>query len=494
MWQRKRFVSIVFLVVLLLASGARSVAFAQSESETVFVPLGEEWNRLLQGNAPLELTPYRIAIRLSIDERTRWSADHVVDFRQRLLRRLQAELGTMASIDFQPAVGDQANESILDYDKLMRVAISKRGSVWLVSARERDVFMGAAAIPVKKRVTAEALLLEETTTAIRTAFRHRVVLQSAATGTHAVVQAGELPPRDSAWRFDAEIAFFAPYMLVRDRTPAITKRRRVAWTYLRLEMRDRYHGEVRIHSAYREPLARRTRGIVLMGIEQKSFVDETTCVLKKRNATEEVLIGTTVRYGPMMLVDDAPAVASDDGQATNDESLVSVISDAEGKVVLKKSDAGRLSRVLVVQAGRVIVEVPFLIGEADEIQLPVPDESLLLELQGELAQLENELIDLVTSKTVKIALIRRAARLGQWEQVNEEMQVLRDDFSSSRLSTKLATIQTNALQKAESSANRSLPVKIRKMCETSKKVLRRYLENDDLSDLQQELRDLKAAQ
>ncbi len=380
-------------------------------------------------------------------------------------------------------------------DKVFLVVVEAKGGRFTVSGREWDRSTETLTPVVSSDLFAPQFVGAAVLRLVTQLFRPVAEIEQSETETVLVkLRAGEFLPFDSP---DAAVqpgTFFVPFYRYLDRDYRVRAIQFVPWTYLRFVSRERARATCQLVSALRLPLGTgRRRRVEAQAIAVRPYFDQTELTLVSQLNPAKRLVGYRV-----LIFNKKPQRRTQpaDGQkeqkpAEPVEKPLIVLSDRDGTVAVPVDRQHPLRWVYVQSGKNLLARVPLVPGVQQKMTIPVPDDSILLQVQAELADLEARLIDLVAQRTVLLALIQKFADDEKWQQVDQAVARLKQLPPRRTLETELRAIQFAAVRKAQQAGLRGLERKIQKECGELADVMKRYLDDSKVRDVLSEVEQLR---
>jgi hypothetical protein len=170
-----------------------------------------------------------------------------------------------------------------------------------------------------------------------------------------------------------------------------------------------------------------------------------------------------------------------------------LVTDRNGQVTLAGATQPLEKPLwLFVRSGQnLLARVPIVPGiRADEV-LELPDDTLRLEVEGQVAQLQSELVDTVARRAVVAAMARNRAKSRQWTEVDEFLKKLQTMPGATAFAADLSAIRLNSIKTARSHKDKATELRIQKLCDETAELIRNYLDDDKVRELQEEIVELK---
>jgi hypothetical protein len=188
---------------------------------------------------------------------------------------------------------------------------------------------------------------------------------------------------------------------------------------------------------------------------------------------------------------ESPPPASE--QAAAPAALQRLVTDRNGQVRLDcPSPPLDKPLWLFVRSGQnLLARVPFVPGiRADEI-LELPDDTLRLEIEGQVAQLQSELVDAVARRAVLSALVRNRAKAREWPAVDELLKQLSAGPRAPNFAADLNSIRINGQRQARERKERLTELRIQKLCDESAELITYYLDEAKVNEVREEIAELR---
>jgi hypothetical protein len=212
----------------------------------------------------------------------------------------------------------------------------------------------------------------------------------------------------------------------------------------------------------------------------------TRLTLLSRGPGHRPLSGVEVEVSPNPVARLADAPPSPD-------ALAHLVTDRNGLVTLPANldEENRVVWLYVRSGQALLARVPFLIGAHTAETLELPDDSLRLETEGEIAHLQARLIDAVARRAVLMALVRTRAKERNWDEVEEQFQQVRGVARIQNFRSDLNAIRVPALKAARERKDRTAELRITKLCDETAELIAHYLDEEKVQELREEINELR---
>lgn len=380
-----------------------------------------------------ELTPYRIDVLLAVESAPGLNDAFCEELAADLARQAETLIGAAWEMNLAAAEPPLRGKLLAEAeavvaedlapqaatDKVLLIAIRRAPDGYRIWARDFDVRTQSFGTVVGGPVGQASKLYDSTFRALRMAIsplaqvfsveeKNRVTLRLRAAG---------IPTRDRSLGEIKPGTVFRPVVRYNDREGKPRRIENIPWTFLTVEEVALPSLLCRLDSGMRTPLSGRRRGRteqLALGVVPPQ--EDTRLVLRSRANTEQLLSGYDIfELG---------------GEGSPSHWLGR--TDRQGSIVVPP--AASPVRVLVVKSGNTLLaRLPVVPGLAPQLEADIANDDHRLEVEGFLAGLQEELIDLVTRREVLVA--RALARLekqdiAEADKLVRELQSLRtrEDF------------------------------------------------------------------
>ena len=305
------------------------------------------------------------------------------------------------------------------------------------------------------------------------------------------IPAGDLKAADPAFTLFQPGDCLTPWLMYYDRDKKLKRRQELPWTYVRL---DKIKGPLAtgsVLSGLRMPLAGKTRGrIDKVAVASRPVYPDTRLQIAVQNQPTRILAGNLLELRPKL---PEPRTESDktEGDKPPEDDVAKLLTDRMGEVTLEPKPDQAMTWIYVYSGDLLLARVPFVPGSLAKMRLDVPDDSIRLQVVGELQMLEGQLINVVAERNTLVAAARTAAKKKDWKRVTQ----LKNDFDKLPLKDsfvdRLSAIRVPALNAAKAKKDRSSQVRVDRLCNDAADLIDRYLDPEKLQTVQEELEELQ---
>ena len=442
------------------------------------------------GQSVWELTPYRIQIVIAAGDSPELTPRLMTDLGADLVSRADGLIGAAWDVsihnpepqlardilDHPDAVTlESIPQELLEFDKVILLAIVPRYSEYHVTARELDVRTRTFSTPIQ-------LLASQTRALGRTTFA--AVLRAFAPLTQIIPPEGDkeeitlrlrasgFPARDAAYRPVVPGSLFRPIIRYDDRQGKPKRITVVPWTFLHVKDVSATGVKCEVHSGIRSPLGGRRRGRVSqLALAVIDPHQPTRLLLKSRNDPDRPLVGYDV-YSQLPGSKDTQLLAR---------------TDRRGGVTVEPSDSV-LRTLYIKHGGALLARLPIVPGISSQLELPIADDDLRLEAEGFIAGVQQELMDIVSRRAMLYARAQSRLKAGKLDEANSLIQELRILGNRDNLAAALVRQKNKSYSK-----DAAIQRKIETMFDETRKLLFDFVDPKQADELTEQLRQARKA-
>jgi hypothetical protein len=318
---------------------------------------------------------------------------------------------------------------------------------------------------------------------LREAFRSLAMVESVAGQTVALrIRAGELLPPDSTAAQLAAGDLLAPYYRQLDRKRELRRIYVPPWTLLKVEEINR--ARVQAHAYTVGRVAAASRRMESLAIEVRPAYSETTLQIVPRTNPGNPVAGARVDIVDRMPTSSDPVP----------DRLI-LRTDREGRVTVP-AESNPAIRYAIVNSGQAILaRVPFCPGAEREMKVEVIDDTPRLSVEGELALLEADLIELVAKRKIMTVRADGLAKQGKSAEAKALIQELRSLPGVADFQQRVELVRTAGVENAKARKDAVAESRIIKLCATLLSTAKSHLDEDQFQEslrLLEETADVRA--
>lgn len=293
------------------------------------------------------------------------------------------------------------------------------------------------------------------------------------------IQGAAYAEPDPDLRLLRDIEVFSAWMVFYNRDGTLQRMVAIPWTLFEYRKKEADLGTVTVHSGLANPLGASPRGRVkLVAIAERSQWASTSLHLQAQSQPVESLVAHRI----------------DLEQPNDDEAPYnSLITNRQGLVTIPLNVGSPWIWITARSGDLQLARVPIVPGSERELTLTVPDDRIRLRAEGQLQLLQGELVASVTERQGLILSAKAAAKRNDWDQVANLSRQLEELPKIVRFRDQLAGIRVSSIAAARQQQNRLAERRIQRMCDETEALLARYLADDKVRQVLEELAELKAA-
>lgn len=434
--------------------------------------------------------PYRPAVRFV------WEADESFSagVRQRVERDVRGRIRDAAGRYWSPqysstvladASGLETRKESLkselkddSNDKVILATLRRDGLAIEVAACEWDATTESWSAVARRETVREDFLAAAVVQCVRDAFRPLFrIIDTEGDSVRMIARAGELLPPDPAFSSIEPGAISQPTIIYYDRKHVRQKTQTLPLTYVFAESRHRAYVQATTVSAFRAALggSRRNR-VELWSLGGRPTAEETRLKLVRQDDPSRVLMGQRVVVSPRVFIREDPRAAP-----------LEKLSDRDGFVTLAPHPASPIVWLYVWSGEALLARVPYAPGWETETTLPLPDDSIRLQVEGKLERLKADLTETVARRAVLKAQAIAAAKRGDKDAAGNLKAKLRKMPSAADLTSRLELIRAPAIESAKAARQRVAAIRINKACDSLGRIIKSYLDPDRMRETMEEI-------
>lgn len=277
---------------------------------------------------------------------------------------------------------------------------------------------------------------------------------------------------------------FVPWIVLRKRDQSVDRTVPQLWTYLIADKLQEGRGDARIASGLRNPLSLKPRGRVeFIAVAARPQWNETTITFRRQSSPPEVLAA----HETLWQADQFPR------DETNPPPVHRQLTNRFGTVTLSRDPTSRLGWLSISSGRQLLARLPVVPGEEHQREVLLTDDRLRLQVEGQLQLVESDLVSFVATRTALMAITRAAAKKSEWENVDARLKQLNALPTPQSFADRVSAIRVNATAGARKQKDRTAEQRIARMADDTLELVTRYLNDDKLTVLKEEVAELRAA-
>jgi hypothetical protein len=395
----------------------------------------------------------------------------------------------------RPVIADDVIE------KRMTLTLDLHGSAVRLTAAEFDAFTGQSSHTIATICADPDRIEWATVDLLARVFRPLSLVEPIRGGGVSVTTRGErLWPECLPAPTATPCEVFYRYL---NKSRAVESIQAVPFTYLVHEAGEA-GGEAAwtVVSGLRSPLAARRQRVDVVGLAVGPLAESTRLTLQSRRSASKKLAGLDLDVSlrgsdasHRLISDRAGLVTLSTPTGEDASAPVTSPLPATGAIdaASTRLREPRMTQIEVHSGKAVLARIPLIVGAHREMTLELQDDTLRLNVEGDLAILQAAVIDAVSRRAVLMARIRRDARLGLWPVVETGLKELESLPDLRKFRTDLAGLQLPAQSLARADRDRQTEARIKRMCAETDAMMARFLAEEPVQVLRSEINDLQSA-
>ena len=166
-------------------------------------------------------------------------------------------------------------------------------------------------------------------------------------------------------------------------------------------------------------------------------------------------------------------------------------SDRFGRVHIPVDPKNSLEWVLIRSGSALLTKFPFVPGAEPEMLVECPDDTIRLNVEGQLVLLQGRLIDTIAKRSVVMAMIKNRSKKQEWDKVDESLKQLKTLPTLDQFTAQVETIQFAPRERARERNDRQTVSRINKLGSQVLKVAAIHLDTEKLEVFLEQIRELR---
>jgi len=303
-----------------------------------------------------------------------------------------------------------------------------------------------------------------------------------------VVKGGGLAEADPEFALFQTGELLTPWLIARRRDGTLARQQAIPWTYFRVESLEQGRGWATAVSGLKSPLAIKARGrMEYVAVAARPQWSHTRFECRAQAQPPRPMSAHRVE----LRAEGQAAATADSTTAAASPEIV--ITDRSGGLVLSLAERPKLVWLTIYSGTLKLAYVPVAVGHAPVVRIDLPDDSVRLQAEGQLQLLESELVDEVARRSADIAATRAAAKRQDWNAVQFHLDRLRKQATPQSFLERVSAVRVAAVTAAQKNKDRVTEQRVQRLCDETSDLIRRYLADDRLRRLEEEIAELRAA-
>ena len=387
--------------------------------------------------------------------------------------------------------------SEMTLDKLYPVSVELDGSTYSVASREWDR-ASELITPVRRRSTIDRrAVAAEISRLLSELFRPLVQIESADPVSARIrTMASEYVAADPGFSQVDKGTMFIPLFRYLNRNRVVQRIQFLPWTYLTAEELERHRANCRVDTGVKTPLgAFRRRRMELRALRINPELDESTLTLVPRRNHSRPLVGYLVA-----VYNDPPPPPPKKGEekekppegdkAEEEREKPDVYrSNRLGQVTIPVDPEDALQWVFIRSGTALLAKFPIVAGTDANMIVECPDDTIRLDVEGQIALLQSRLVDTIAKREMVKAMIRNRMKKEEWEKVDESVGELKSLPGFEDFKKLVTAIQYPAEKRAQARKDRISESRIKKLGSEVLKVASIHLDQKKIEELIEEVQE-----
>jgi hypothetical protein len=446
---------------------------------------------------PWELRPYAVTLPVSFASDASLTQASRAAFVKSLEQRLIDDLGPMWDLTLTEATGEALTNSAHlgivtgeevktrwatpESDKVILLVVERSGRDREFTVREWDATAQQLGPIVSGSSPARQLDVISAANVIRTAFRSLVMVESVeGLNARLRVRAGELLPPDPQAAQLVVGDLVAPFYRQLDRKREVKRIHFPPWMLLKVEEVNRARLTAKTFAVGR--VVSSTRRLESYAIEVRPWHSQTRIKVVPRTNPGNPVAGARVD-----IVDRMPTGAD----PVPDRTILR--TDREGTFTVAAEPTPQIRYAIVNSGQAILARVPFCPGAEREMTVEVIDDTPRLSVEGELALLEADLIELVARRQILLVRANGYAKQGKEDEAKGLIQELKAIPDTDSFQQRIALVRTAGVESAKARKDAVAESRIIKLCTTLLTTAKTHLDQEKFTESLRSLEELAAA-
>lgn len=442
---------------------------------------------------PAILQPYRVKVYVSFETNPLLPVTTQLATISGLQKHLESQFHQMWILNVARGTGETSlaaeqlsalsKESIpesfvnSEFDKIFLVTVSHQAGKFTIYSREWDTSSrtvgGLHSSTIGDRREIVATLAHN----IAEAFQPIANLEVVDGNTiEFLVRGGEFLPRNPDMQQFKEGDYLVPYMRFLNRKREVQKIQHLPWTYLKVESVTRSRIRLSITSAFGNPVAGKRRRVEMKAIRIRQHLPSTEIFIYPRGEKENPLVGVRCEIMDRFPTEEDPV-----------DDRLKLETDRRGIVTVPVIQKSPLQFLYVYSGQALLAKVPFIPGHSPRLEVEVPNDRARLHVEGEVALLQSELIDIVATREVLMARTRGAAKAKKWDSVGTFLSQLQDLPTLNEFNSRIDSLQVRAVQSAKIARDRVAEIRVKRLCSGISSSAKKHLDPFRIAEFRRQM-------
>jgi hypothetical protein len=420
------------------------------------------------------------------------------DQRKQLLRALVEEIGKgKVEVEKADLIAELMTLYVLPtpqrIDKVFPISVEKRGSYYHVTSREWDRDSETLS-PVRSRRTLDRRGVAAEIMRLLGELYHPVgqIDEANPESARIKMRAGLFAAGDPDFAHVTDKSLFKPFFRYLDEDRVLRQMQFLPWSYLTVDKVNRERVETTVYSGVATPLgAFRRRRMEIRAVAIKQDLESTTLRLAPKRNHDRPLVGYLVAVYDEPPPPPLPAGEEPPENAPAPPKPDIYRSDRFGRVRIPVDPNKSLEWVYVRSGSSLLTKFPFVPGAEADMLAECPDDTIRLDVEGQLVLLQSRLIDTIAKRSVVMAMIKNRRAKSEWNKVDESLKELDSLPTLEEFTDEVEGIQFRSKEKAKARNDRRSISRIDRLGREVLKVAAIHLDQEKLDEFREETREMR---
>lgn len=377
----------------------------------------------------------------------------------------------------------------LKVDKVFPVAVEIQGGSYVISAREWDR-ESELLTSVRTRTTIDRRTIAAQILRLLSEVFRPVAQIDAATPTTARIRfkAGEYPSGDPAFAQTTKDSMYIPFFRYMDRNKVVQKLQFLPWSYITAKGIERIRASCDLNTGVKTPLGSfKRRRMELRALALKPYMNQTTLTLVPKRNLSRPLVGYLVA-----VYDEIPPPPPKPGEEPKEDAAERekpdiYRSDRFGNVTIPVDSNKPLQWVFIRSGSALLAKFPLVAGAKPQMTVECPDDTIRLDVEGQIVLLQSRLIDTIAKQAMVKAMITNRVKKGEWKKVDESLKELDGLTTLDEFTEMVEDIQYPAIKKAQERQDRLSQSRIKTLGRAILKVAKVHLDQEKVDEFRDDI-------
>ena len=449
--------------------------------------------------APWILRPYEVQVQIAVADDPEFIWQHDDHFFEDVRKLIRGELHQMWNLEIVPAESVnwfapeqlenlsgkaiKENFSSTTFDKVLLVTVSHQTGQFTIAAREWDSSSQSLSSYHEKHARDHRQITAQVASIVLQAFRPFGELETISEDgdtAEFLIRGGEYLPRNKARMQFQPGDFLVPYFRYLDRQREVQRIQVLPWTFLKVDSVNRSRIEVSTISTFRSPLSGTRRRVEVMGMRIRPHLQFTEVLIYPRGDKLNPLVGYRCEVMSRVPSEDDPV-----------EDRIKLVTDRRGIATVPANPEFVVQYLYVYSGKALLAKVPLVPGYAPRLELEVPDDRHRLNVEGEVALMQSELIDIVSTREVLMARVRNAVEKKQWDDVSKFMTQIQELATDEDFKIRIEALQVRAVYEARQARDRVAEIRVKRLCDGIREASTKHLDPFKIVDFRREIDEIR---